>query len=40
MLVLQLIGALGEAADRGNMHDWQLAFCAIDNSIGFNFDAP
>ncbi len=26
MLVLQLIGALGEAANGGNVHGWQLSF--------------
>ncbi len=40
MLVLQLVGAVGEAANRGNLHGSSLAFCAIENGFDFDFDAP
>ena len=40
MLVLQLVGAVGEAANGGNGHGSSLTFCAIENGFDFDFDAP
>ena len=39
MLVLQLIGPRSGCGWK-NVHDGSLAFCAIENRVGFDLDAP